>query len=129
MGAETDLSSPSLDPGTLGNEDQKCKQTCGKAGPLSTRNYCSVGRQMFQSMMCMLSATGKQHSYVEYVGSKYGLALTQHAKLTTRWLGLQIPEQKHDHLTSVLAVTLAESCVLAVGMSNVILQAICAFWF
>uniref|UniRef100_A0A452XS88 Uncharacterized protein n=1 Tax=Aegilops tauschii subsp. strangulata TaxID=200361 RepID=A0A452XS88_AEGTS len=35
---------------------------------------------MFQSMMCMLSASGKQHSNVEYVGSRYGLALTRHAK-------------------------------------------------
>ncbi|CAM0949625.1 unnamed protein product [Alopecurus aequalis] len=40
----------------------------------------SLGRQMFQSMMCMVAASGKDHSDVEDVGSEYGFALARHAK-------------------------------------------------
>lgn len=44
----------------------------------------SLGRQMFQSMMCMV-ASEKDHSDVEHVGSEYGFALTRHAKRPHGW--------------------------------------------
>lgn len=47
----------------------------------------SLGRQMFQSMMCMLAASGKHHSDVEDVGSKYGMTQTHRAKRPTRPVG------------------------------------------
>uniref|UniRef100_A0ACD5Y946 Uncharacterized protein n=1 Tax=Avena sativa TaxID=4498 RepID=A0ACD5Y946_AVESA len=45
----------------------------------------SLGRQMFQSMMCMVAASGKDHSDVEDVGSEYGLALRRRAKRPDGW--------------------------------------------
>ncbi|XP_071675999.1 protein trichome birefringence-like 14 isoform X2 [Lolium perenne] len=45
----------------------------------------SLGRQMFQSMMCMVAASGKDHSDVEDVGSEYGLALARRAKRPGGW--------------------------------------------
>uniref|UniRef100_A0ACD5YDE5 Uncharacterized protein n=1 Tax=Avena sativa TaxID=4498 RepID=A0ACD5YDE5_AVESA len=45
----------------------------------------SLGRQMFQSMMCMVAASGKDHSDVEDVGSDYGLALRRRAKRPDGW--------------------------------------------
>ncbi|XP_037439830.1 protein trichome birefringence-like 16 [Triticum dicoccoides] len=47
----------------------------------------SLGRQMFQSMMCMLAASGKHDSDVEDVGSKYEMAQTHRAKRPTRPVG------------------------------------------
>lgn len=45
----------------------------------------SLGRQMFQSMMCMVAASQKDHSDIEDVGSKYGLVLKQRAKRPDGW--------------------------------------------
>nr|ABG22032.1 expressed protein [Oryza sativa Japonica Group] len=44
----------------------------------------SLGRQMFQSMMCMLTG-GDDHSHVEDVGKRYGLVVARHAKRPEGW--------------------------------------------
>ncbi|EEE53401.1 hypothetical protein OsJ_36458 [Oryza sativa Japonica Group] len=44
----------------------------------------SLGRQMFQSMMCMLTG-GDDHSHVEDVGKRYSLVVARHAKRPEGW--------------------------------------------
>uniref|UniRef100_A0A0E0MNF8 Trichome birefringence-like C-terminal domain-containing protein n=1 Tax=Oryza punctata TaxID=4537 RepID=A0A0E0MNF8_ORYPU len=44
----------------------------------------SLGRQMFQSMMCMLTG-GDDHSHVKDVGKRYGLVVARHAKRPEGW--------------------------------------------
>ncbi|ONL94973.1 Protein trichome birefringence-like 16 [Zea mays] len=55
----------------------------------------SQGRQMFQSMMCMVTG-GKERLDVEDVGADYGFVLAPGAK-KSRWLGLPVPEHQHNN--------------------------------